>query len=438
MPIFPLPLSGPRRLNFTVREISGGHDRRRFVRFAARLYRGDRYWAPGIISEQLRSLDPKKNPGLAHIRLGLFAAESRTLDEIIGAIAVWADDRAGTTRPVGRVGFFGMFEVINEEEVAGSLFEAAESWIREHLPGVDRLRGPLELDPCRSPGLLVDGYNQKPAALMPYNPPYYAELIEDAGYEPGTELLAYQLDLSALRDPSGQAMTRLRAGAQSAGAGRDLVVREIGRESDWQTILSAAQPALADTTWRLDPESPAVTFPEMLVYLKRITGQRPSSITLVGRAGENGKVVAFGVAAPNLRESALVALARRLTDGWLGNSGSVSSLSWLCRGACGTEPLRMTPRGDSAPREVRTRQGMVSRSGRKAGIRLMPAIVREDCLAWGLEAPILAELLTRAVQQGYATAEASPVPIDDLTARDSLAALGASPRKRYAICEKRF
>jgi len=81
---------------------------------------------------------------------------------------------------------------------------------------------------------------------------------------------------------------------------------------------------------------------------------------------------------------------------------------------------------------------MAPRAARKAGIRLIPAIVRGDCLAWGLEAPILSELLSRAARQGYTTAELSPVPAGDLTAGERLAALGASPYKTYAIYEKRF
>jgi hypothetical protein len=468
MPMLPLPLSGARRLNFTVREISGGHDRRRFVRLAANVYRGDRYWASGILSERLRSLDAKKNPGLAHTQLALFAAESRTMDEIIGSIAVWAGDPAGATRSASRVGCFGMFEVINEEEVAGSLFEAAESWAQEHLTEAGGRRGPMELDPFRSPGLLVDGYNHRPGVLMPYNLPYYPELIETAGYEPGTKLLAYQLDLSALRNGYGTGATGLQIDAETVQTDHALVLRDLQGEADWRGILPEAEQGSSRITWLIGPESPALTTSELTLHLKRIAARHPSATILAARIGEDGDTVAFGVAVPNVRQPALVTLVRRLTDGWLRGSGSASSmanvtlsglvnqlprrrasseespcrtgrdssLSWLCRGACGTEPLRMTPRGDSAPREVRTRQGMAPRAARKAGIRLMSPIVRRDCLAWGLEAPILSELLSRAAGQGYTTAELSPAV--DLAARDRLAALGASPCKTYAIYKKRF
>jgi hypothetical protein len=399
MPLLPLPPSGPRRLNFTVREISGRYDRRRFVRTAVNVYRGDRYWAPGIISERLRALDPKKNPRLAGIQLGLFAAESRTLDEIIGTIAVWAGDRTGEVSP------FGMFEVINEREVASSLLEAAESWAQEHLPGAGSLRGPMELDPFRSPGLLVDGYNHRPSVLMPYNLPYYPELIEEAGCEPSTELLAYHLDLSALKSPYGAGEVRSQSEALAVRTDRDLVVRDLKAEPDWQTILPEAGQGSPDTTWRAGPESPEVTTPELLFHLKHIAAWHPSATILTARIGEDGEFLAFGAAVPNTRQAALVTLGKRLTHGWLGDS--------------------------------RAGQGMAPGDARKAGVRLMPVIVRADSRAWGLETRILSELLSRATQQGYATAELSPVPTGDAALRDRLAALGASPYKTYAIYEKR-
>jgi hypothetical protein len=404
MPMLPLPLSGPRRLNFTVREISGWYDRRRFVRFAARLYRGDRYWASGVISERARALDPKKNPALAHIRMGLFMAESRTLDEIVGAIAVWADDRGEATRSGPRAGSFGLFEVVNEEEVASGLLEAAETWVQEQLPGANRLRGPMELDPCRSPGLLVDGYNQRSAILMPYNPPYYPELIEAAGYAPGTEYLAYQLDLYALRDSPGAEAIRLKTEASIVQASHDLVVCDVNEESGCQSLQAALRSC--DTTWRLGPESTEVTSADLAWRLNHIAASRHTATILVARTSTDGCAVAFGVAALNTREPVFARLGRRTAGG-----------RW----------------GRSLPgRQV------ASRAAGRAGIRFLPAVVRTDCRSWGLEGLILSELLARMAQQGHALAEVSPVPAADPAARARLAALGASPCKTYAIYEKRF
>jgi hypothetical protein len=406
MPMLPLPLSGPRRLHFTVREISGWHDRRRFVRFAANVYRGDPYWTPSVISDRSSALDQKKNPALADLQPGLFMAESRTLDQVVGTIAVWADGHAVTDHAARRVGSFGLFEVVNEEDVVSSLLEAAEIWVREHLSGANGLGGPMDLDPCRSPGLLVDGYNHRPAALMPYNPPYYPELIETAGYEPSAELLAYQLDLSALQDSHSAGVARLQTETLSVQANQDLVVRDVNEEPDWQTILPGAGQGLQDTAWHVGPESTGVTSPELITRLKRIAVWQPSATTLVARTAEGGDALAFGVAVPNTRGSALVALGWRMLSRWSGHSHAGH----------------------------RVASGMA----RRAGIHLLPVMVRADCKGRGLEGFLFAELLTRAAHQGYARAEISPLSTGDPTVSGMLAALGANPYKAYHIYEKRF
>jgi hypothetical protein len=362
-------------------------------------------------------LDQEKNPFLARIQLGLFMAESRTLDEIIGAIAVWIDDRAAASRSAGRVASFGMFEVINEEEVAASLLEAAELWTLEHLPEASGLRGPFGLDPFRSPGLLVDGYDRKPGVLMPYNPPYYAELIESAGCEPSTELLAYPVDLATLKDPSDPGAARLQSEARAVQASHHLIVRDIREESEWRTIIPELERESSGAAWLAGPESPALTTAELLLHLKRIDARLPSATMIAARTEENGGALAFGAAVPNIRDS---------------------SLSWLRGMALRIGPLRMSQRGHSAPWELWAGEGMASRAARKAGIRLMPAIVRMDCRGWGMERLLLSELLTRTARQGHTSAEISPVPAGDTAARSLLAALGAGPYKTYHIYEKRF
>ena len=47
---------------------------------------------------------------------------------------------------------FGLFESINNEEVASALLAQAEEWLREHLPGMEVMRGPAALNPAHASG----------------------------------------------------------------------------------------------------------------------------------------------------------------------------------------------------------------------------------------------------------------------------------------------
>jgi hypothetical protein len=87
---------------------------------------------------------------------------------------------------------FGCFEAINDPDVAEALIEAAEFWLSEQFP-ISVIRGPYPLDGRDVPGLLIDGYNVRALAHLPYNPPYYPEMVEQTGYEPISSTQAFAL-----------------------------------------------------------------------------------------------------------------------------------------------------------------------------------------------------------------------------------------------------
>jgi hypothetical protein len=116
--------------------------------------------------------------------------------EIIGGIAVWLPaDSQGSS-----IAHFGMFEVTNNPEVAETLIEAAESWLVEQFP-IEAIRGPFSLDGRQPPGLLTDGFDVRSAPGLPYNPPYYPEIIEGAGYAPFQTARTYLVPARASSAP---------------------------------------------------------------------------------------------------------------------------------------------------------------------------------------------------------------------------------------------
>ena len=191
---------GRQRPIFSVQEIEGGWELRRFASAGSVVYDQDHYWVPPLARERRRCLLPDRNPDLNSLAPGLFLAEARNvawMDTPVGSLAVWfhADERR---QDEGVVASFGMFEASNDPEIAERLFDAAETWLYHHVPGLVAIRGPLNLDLLHPPGSLVDGFDARPAAFLPYNPPYYIEMIESAGYHPALEWHSYALDLAAL------------------------------------------------------------------------------------------------------------------------------------------------------------------------------------------------------------------------------------------------
>ena len=79
-----------------------------------------------------------------------------------------------------RIGAWGFFECLDDQAAADALYAAAEDWVRQR--GMTFLRGPLNPSTNYDIGTLIEGFQYPPAVMMPYNPRYYLELAEQAGF----------------------------------------------------------------------------------------------------------------------------------------------------------------------------------------------------------------------------------------------------------------
>jgi hypothetical protein len=87
------------------------------------------------------------------------------------------------------MGIWGFFECVDDPEVASALFSSVETWLRRK--GMTFLRGPLNPSINYEAGLLVDGFDDPPALMMTYNPPYYLRLAESSGFTKEKDLFSY-------------------------------------------------------------------------------------------------------------------------------------------------------------------------------------------------------------------------------------------------------
>ena len=72
-----------------------------------------------------------------------------------------------------------LYEAIDDNEVAGLLFEAATEWAQAR--GLTRLMGPKGFLLNDGHGLLIEGFEHRPALGIPYNPAYYVRQFEEIG-----------------------------------------------------------------------------------------------------------------------------------------------------------------------------------------------------------------------------------------------------------------
>jgi hypothetical protein len=160
----------------------------RFVKSWWPIYRDDPHWVPPLIAERKQFLDPAKNPYFKVASVQCFLALRDGVP--VGTIAATVDQRHQESEP--GVGFFGFFEFVDDEEVAGALLRAAEGFLRER--GMTSVRGPFNFNTNHEFGLLIDGFDTDPCVANPHNRAYYPAMYERLGLAKAMDWYAYWLD----------------------------------------------------------------------------------------------------------------------------------------------------------------------------------------------------------------------------------------------------
>ncbi len=197
-------------LNLRVEQLdpTSASDRNRLIKFAFKTYKGDPYWVPPLVGDRKKFLDPKHNPSFEYMQVAYFVAEAVVIPDNTpkGTITGGMEQDVGTIAAIinprhneihgDDIGFFGLFECINSHEVANALLDAAAAWLRGQ--GRSAMRGPATFTMTDEVGLLIDGFGDMPRILMPYNHPYYPELLEAYGLQKAMDLYAYHFDMQQL------------------------------------------------------------------------------------------------------------------------------------------------------------------------------------------------------------------------------------------------
>jgi GNAT superfamily N-acetyltransferase len=169
-----------------ITRVASNTDRDAFIKMPWKIYANDPVWVPPLVIERKEFLDREKHPFFEHGKAEFFLA--RRDGEIVGRIAA-SDDPKYNELHGSNVGCFGMFESIDDPEVANALFEAASKWLRGL--GRDEIMGPIDYSTNYLCGLLVDGFQHPPMLLTSHNPPYYSQLIEGWGFAKVMDFFAW-------------------------------------------------------------------------------------------------------------------------------------------------------------------------------------------------------------------------------------------------------
>ncbi len=169
--------------------MAGKADLDEFLRVPYHLYADDPHYVFPLLGEQKKFFDPDDNPFYHHAETSLWTAQrdGRAVGRIAACIDSYHNDHHQE-----KTGFFGFFETEDDPALAETLLETARAWLAER--GMDVMRGPASFTTNHDYlGLLIEGFDEDPTVGMPYNPPYYADHLENFGLTKSKDLWAWDV-----------------------------------------------------------------------------------------------------------------------------------------------------------------------------------------------------------------------------------------------------
>ena len=174
----------------TIKEVTSKQDLKKFVKLPWSLYAQDPNWVPPLIMERMDVLDPEKNPYFEHAQAKLWLAYKGT--EVVGRITAQIDALVEQHHHE-KIGHFGFFESINDQDVANALLDTAFQWLKSQ--GRTSVIGPFSLSINEEAGILIEGFDTPPSLMMNHALPYYLDLMTGYGMEKIKDLWAYYLKI---------------------------------------------------------------------------------------------------------------------------------------------------------------------------------------------------------------------------------------------------
>ncbi len=283
----------------SIEKVSSKQDLKAFINFPSTLFAGDENWIDPLFVEREEHLS-KKNPASDHVVWQAWLAKRGA--EVVGRITAQIDSLHRELYGPN-TGHFGMIDAIDDEEVFAALFKTAEEWLISQ--GAHQITGPFSLNINQESGLLVDGFDTPPSALMTHAKPWYGKHIENLGYSKAIDLIAYWMKRTDLHFEPG--LTKLMDNVR-----KRVTIRPLNRkifDQEMQILRNLFNLGWQDN-WGFVPftEHEFATMGQQLKYLV------PDDMIYIAEI--DGEPAAFIVGLPNINEAIDGLEGKLLPFGW--------------------------------------------------------------------------------------------------------------------------
>lgn len=261
-----------------------------FIDFPHNLYADDPNYVPELFIAQRDILTPGKHPFHEHSSLQCFLTTDEN-KKVKGRIAAILNNNHNTFNNTND-GFFGFFDCVDDVAIAKSLFDEAEKWLR--AKGVSTMIGPANPSTNETVGVLVDGFNKPPVAMMTYNRPYYINLYEQNGFYKLVDLFAYDIRTDTVSDRAVKLQDTLMKRLEQKG----ITIRKINVKDFKNEVRKVRE--IYNSAWDKNLGFVPATENEFNYLAKDLKMILDPDFCLV--AEHEGKMVGFALAVPDVNQ----------------------------------------------------------------------------------------------------------------------------------------
>ena len=124
--------------SITVKPVESRREKKQFIQLAQEIYAGDEMWCPPLLMDLKERAGFSKHPFHDINETQTFIAIRD--GKVVGRIQAIVN-QGHIERFDERLGFFGLFESIDDQEVADALFDTVRDWLADRE--IHHMRGPV-------------------------------------------------------------------------------------------------------------------------------------------------------------------------------------------------------------------------------------------------------------------------------------------------------
>ena len=278
-------------MSIVIHRVESRKDMRRFIEFHYDLYEGSPYDVPNLYSDELNTLDKRKNAAFEFCEAEYYLALND--GKVVGRVAAIINHRSNEKWHKKSVRF-GWIDFVDDVEVTRALLTAVEEYGRSK--GMEEIVGPLGFTDMDPEGMLIWGFDKLGTMPTIYNYPYYPQHMEQlGGWEKDNDYVEYYM---AVPEKTPEKYTKI---AEMISKRYNLHVKKLTRKDVFKGGYGKKLFALINATYQDLYGFVTLTEHQIEQYVQMYFPVVDLSlVTVIEDANAGNKIVGMGITIPSL------------------------------------------------------------------------------------------------------------------------------------------